>query len=89
MTEKMRDFDIGLKVFHRYKDDLLEDSSLGLEMFGDTESPLEGHRGIYAAHGFFVCNSIPSFVGDSVSTFPTLQIARRCGGRHNLVQPKE
>ena len=47
---------------------------------GDVPS-LKTHRDLFAAVDFFVCSRIGSFVGNSVSTFSALQIARRHGKR--------
>ncbi|KAL7524545.1 hypothetical protein ACHAWF_003171, partial [Thalassiosira exigua] len=67
-----------LELFHRDKDELASYEEIHKLVYGDALS-LEKHRDIFAAIDFFVCMSVPSFIGNSVSTFSALQIAIRRG----------
>eukprot|EP00591_Stephanopyxis_turris_P000605 CAMPEP_0195508860 /NCGR_PEP_ID=MMETSP0794_2-20130614/1961_1 /TAXON_ID=515487 /ORGANISM="Stephanopyxis turris, Strain CCMP 815" /LENGTH=754 /DNA_ID=CAMNT_0040635941 /DNA_START=35 /DNA_END=2299 /DNA_ORIENTATION=+ len=67
-----------LDLFHRVKDKLLENDDVQ-KLLGDVKLSLEKHRDIFAAVDFFVCSHIPSFIGNSVSTFSALQIGKRRG----------
>ena len=68
----------GLELFHRTKDNLLNENSLK-NLINRSLLSNENHRDIFAAIDFFVCQRIPSFIGNSVSTFSSLQIALRRG----------
>ena len=67
-----------LYLFHRDKDDLASNDEI-IKLVGDEMPSNEKHRDIYAAVDFFVCKSLPSFIGNSVSTFSAFQTMLRRG----------
>lgn len=67
-----------LLLLHRDKDELADNTAIG-ELVGDQRPSVEKYRDIYAAVDFFVCKRLPSFIGNSVSTFSATQIALRRG----------
>jgi len=67
-----------LDLFNRAKDQLLDNDDVQ-KLLGNVKLSLEKHRDIFAAIDFFVCSHIPSFIGNSVSTFSALQIGKRRG----------
>jgi len=77
LTEAMLE-GAGLHVYNRANDKLLNEDELR-KVVGSAKLSLEEHRDIFAAVDFFVCSHIPSFIGNSVSTFSALQIAKRHG----------
>ncbi|KAL7531694.1 hypothetical protein ACHAXR_004175 [Thalassiosira sp. AJA248-18] len=71
----------GLKLIHRDKHQLLEVEPLHhfLGALGIGQTTKKNYRDILATIDFFLCDQIDSFIGNSVSTFSALQIAKRAG----------
>lgn len=67
-----------LQLFYRDEDELADNDEIG-KLVGYKEPSVETHRDIYAAVDFFVCKSLSSFIGNSVSTFSAAQTALRRG----------
>ena len=81
LVETMKEH-TNLTMIHRIRDNLAlssYDEIRELVKNGSEELSLEKHRDIFAVIDFFVCKSVPSFIGNSVSTFSALQIATRQG----------
>lgn len=66
----------GLKIIHRDRHQLLTNNVP--EVLG-IDRTREKYRDIMAAMDFFLCERIDSFIGNSVSTFSAVQIAKRMG----------
>lgn len=66
----------GLDLFHRTKNNLLGDQEIA-RAFEFTKISLDTHRDLFTAVDFFTCSEIDSFIGNSVSTFSSNQIAKR------------
>ena len=69
----------GLKLIHRDRHQLLRANVP--EILG-IDTTKENYRDILATIDFFLCDRIDSFIGNSVSTFSALQIAKR-GGKNS------
>ena len=68
-----------MQIVHRSKHDILDKDRLQKLFNFNTDVTIQSHRDLFAAVDFFVCSHIDSFIGNSVSTFSALQIAKRHG----------
>merc|ERR1712194_148210 len=71
----------GLEIIHRDKHQILQDEDLHqyLKVNGVGSALRKNYRDIFAAIDFSLCSHIDAFIGNSVSTFSDMQIAKRGG----------
>ena len=67
-----------IQLLHREKDGLVDNNKIS-DLLGNDDISVDKHRDVLAAIDFFVCQRLPSFIGNSVSTFSAVQIALRRG----------